>query len=196
MLLQCQMYFCTLKSLQIKAFSTQMYFCILNSLRPSLLQLKCFLQPQTTQIGPFSSAIYFCTFKSFKPALFYSNLIIQHQTSQIMSILTEVCLFNLKPCKLWFFQLKCVWTLSLFTKRFFWVRLPGGARLQAPTLTPLPPLLLGPPKWYELQPNVLGVPRFCYVLAEMFWRFPNEFAMIRMRCRCKIVEVENRFEGE
>jgi hypothetical protein len=26
----------------------------------------------------------------------------------------------------------------------------------------------------------------------MFWRFPNEFAMIRMRYRCKIVEVGNQ----
>ena len=40
--------------------------------------------------------------------------------------------------------------------------------------------------------DVRGVPRFSYELAEFFWRFPNEFAMIRMRYRCKIVEVGNR----
>ena len=42
------------------------------------------------------------------------------------------------------------------------------------------------------QPNVQGVPRFSYELAGVFWRFPNEFAMIRMRYQCKIVEVRNR----
>ena len=40
--------------------------------------------------------------------------------------------------------------------------------------------------------NVRGVPTFSYELAEFFWRFPNEFAMIRMRYRCKIVEVGNQ----
>ena len=33
---------------------------------------------------------------------------------------------------------------------------------------------------------------FSYELAEFFWRFPNEFAMIRMQYRCKIVEVGNQ----
>ena len=41
-------------------------------------------------------------------------------------------------------------------------------------------------------PNVRGVPRFGYKLAEVLWRFPNEFAMIRMTYRCKIVEVGNQ----
>ena len=45
---------------------------------------------------------------------------------------------------------------------------------------------------YVLTRNVRGVPRFSYELANFFWRFPNEFAMIRMRYRCKIVEVGNR----
>ena len=45
---------------------------------------------------------------------------------------------------------------------------------------------------YVLTCNVRGVPRFSYELAKFFWRFPNEFAMIRMRYRCKIVEVGNR----
>jgi hypothetical protein len=41
-------------------------------------------------------------------------------------------------------------------------------------------------------PNVRGVLRFSYELAEVFWRFPDEFAMIRMTYRCKIVEVGNQ----
>ena len=41
-------------------------------------------------------------------------------------------------------------------------------------------------------PNVRGVPRFSYELAKKIWRFPNEFAMIRMTYRCKIVEVRNQ----
>jgi hypothetical protein len=40
--------------------------------------------------------------------------------------------------------------------------------------------------------NVRGVLRFSYKLAEFFWRFPSEFAMIRMRYRCRIVEVGNQ----
>jgi hypothetical protein len=40
--------------------------------------------------------------------------------------------------------------------------------------------------------NVRGVPRFIYELAEIFWRFPNEFAMIRTRYRCKIIKVGNQ----
>ena len=40
--------------------------------------------------------------------------------------------------------------------------------------------------------NVRGVPRISYELAKKIWRFPNEFAMIRMRYRCKIVEVRNQ----
>jgi hypothetical protein len=43
-----------------------------------------------------------------------------------------------------------------------------------------------------IQGNVRGVPRFSYELANFFWRFPNEFAMIRMRYQYKIVEVGNQ----
>ena len=39
--------------------------------------------------------------------------------------------------------------------------------------------------------NEHGVLNFGYELAENFWRFPNEFAMIRTRYRLKIVKVRN-----
>ena len=40
--------------------------------------------------------------------------------------------------------------------------------------------------------NVRGVPRFSYKVVNFFWRIPNEFIMIRMRYRCKIIKVGNR----
>ena len=40
--------------------------------------------------------------------------------------------------------------------------------------------------------NVWEVLRFSYELAEIFWRFPNEFVMIWMRCQCKIFKVRNQ----
>ena len=39
--------------------------------------------------------------------------------------------------------------------------------------------------------NERGVPNFSYELDKKFWRFPNEFAMIRTRYRLKIVKVGN-----
>ena len=36
---------------------------------------------------------------------------------------------------------------------------------------------------YEVLINERGVPNFSYQLAEIFWRFLNEFAMIRTRYR-------------
>ena len=44
----------------------------------------------------------------------------------------------------------------------------------------------------QCQCNVRGVPRFSYELADFFWKFPNEFTMIRMRYRCKIIEDGNQ----
>ena len=40
--------------------------------------------------------------------------------------------------------------------------------------------------------NVRGVLKFSYELAGFFWRFPNEFAIIRMKYGCKIVKVGNQ----
>ena len=46
-------------------------------------------------------------------------------------------------------------------------------------------------KIFMLERNERGVPNFSYELAEIFWRFPNEFAMIWTRYRLKIVKVGN-----
>ena len=40
--------------------------------------------------------------------------------------------------------------------------------------------------------NVRGVRRFSYELANFFWRYLKEFAIIGMRYQCKIVEVGNQ----
>ena len=40
-----------------------------------------------------------------------------------------------------------------------------------------------------IQASVWGVPRISYKLTNLFWRCPNEFTMIGMRCRCKIARV-------
>ena len=37
--------------------------------------------------------------------------------------------------------------------------------------------------------NVNDILRYSYKLAKQIWRFPNEFAMMRMRYLCKVVEV-------
>jgi hypothetical protein len=50
-----------------------------------------------------------------------------------------------------------------------------------------------PPSHYDLfiYHNERGVPNFSYELAEIFWRFPNEFTIIRTRYRLKIFKVGN-----
>ena len=45
--------------------------------------------------------------------------------------------------------------------------------------------------WVGVGDNERGVPNFRYELADFFWRFPNEFAMIRTKYRLKIVKVGN-----
>ena len=46
-------------------------------------------------------------------------------------------------------------------------------------------------KHYWTAMQCTGVPSFSYELAEFFWRFPNEFEMLRTRYRLKIGKVGN-----